>query len=96
MKEHEKFIAFCMMGGALMLIVLMLRVWPLSPNSPTLQILNLIVGAFIGGFGASVQKLLQADTVKVSNAPDEPVPTQPVTDADAQPVSDEELPPYAR
>ena len=100
MRDHEKFIAFMALLVCLMLVVIMLRLWPLpdnTANSGVLQILNLIVGALIGGFGAAVQTLLKA-TVTVDNKPNEPVPTapaEPVPVATSVAPSNEELPDYA-
>lgn len=99
LKEHEKFIAFVLLGLALMTLACMLYLRPLpdsTANSGVLQILNMIIGAFIGGFGAAVQKLFDAKTsVKVDNAPNEPIPTADVPPP-APAAPQEEVPEYAR
>jgi ABC-type uncharacterized transport system permease subunit len=87
LREHEKFIAFLALLISLMIMAVMLRLWPLADNnqnSAVLQILNLIVGGLLGGFGAAVQALLKAstDTVKVANAPSDPVPVAPTPDGE--------------
>lgn len=102
LKEHEKFIAFVLLGMALMTLAILLYVRPLpdsSANSGVLQILNMIIGAFIGAFGAAAGKLFDAK-VTVDNKASEPIPTTPV--APSAPVAGdvstpaEELPDYAR
>jgi hypothetical protein len=98
LKEHEKFIAFVLLGAALMALAVMLYIRPLNDNfnSGVLQILNMIIGAFIGAFGAAAGKLFDAKTsVVVDNPPSQPVPT---TDAPAaaSEAEQEELPEYAR
>jgi hypothetical protein len=87
LKDHEKFIAFVLLGAALMALAVMLYLRPLpasASNNGVLQILNMIIGAFIGAFGAAAQKLFDAKpptTVTVDNPPDKPVPVQePATD----------------
>lgn len=90
MKEHEKFFAFLLLGAALMTLAVMLYLRPLpdsQTNSGVLQILNMIIGAFIGAFGAAAGKLFDAK-VTVSNTSAEPIPTVPV-------APKEELPDYA-
>lgn len=81
LEKNQKFIAFILMGMALMTLAILLYVRPLTDstaNSGVLQILNMIIGAFIGAFGASVNALFRtSDTVKVDNKPSEPVPTAP-------------------
>ena len=83
-KEHEKFVAFVLLGMALLSLAMMLYIKPIpdsTANSGVLQILNMIIGAFIGGFGAAVQALFRAaDQVKVANTPNEPVPVEPTTE----------------
>jgi guanyl-specific ribonuclease Sa len=89
-----------MLGAALMALAIMLYLRPLqdsTANSGVLQILNMIVGALIGAFGAATQQLLKAsgDTVTVSNDPTEPVPvttTQPTAPV-APVLATGELPP---
>jgi hypothetical protein len=102
LKDHEKFIAFCLLGGALTAFGVLIYLHPLrdsSANSGVLQILNMIIGALIGGFGAAVSQLLKAstDSVTVANKPSEPIPTteSPAPLAAEEP-SVEELPDYAR
>lgn len=92
LKDHEKFVAFMALLVSLMVIVIVLRFWPVENNSVSTQILNLIVGGLLGGFGAAVNALLKAsaDTVKVDNKPSEPIPTAP------QATTAEEVPDYAR
>lgn len=97
LKDHEKFIAFVLLGAALMSLAVMLYVKPLSDsaaNSGVLQILNMIIGAFIGAFGAAAGKLFDAK-VQISNPPDQPVPVAE-TPKPAAASSSEELPDYAR
>jgi hypothetical protein len=102
LKEHEKFIAFVLLGAALMTLAVLLYIKPLpdsSANSGVLQILNMIIGAFIGAFGAAAGKLFDAKTaVTVDNPPTQPIPTAEAVapSAPSAPVSDEELPDYAR
>lgn len=99
LKEHEKFIAFVLLGAALMTLAVLLYVKPLpdsTANSGVLQILNMIIGAFIGAFGAAAGTLFNAK-VTVDNSPSQPIPV-----ADAEPPVapaaplDEEVPEYAR
>lgn len=96
-KDHEKFVAFLLLGAALMTLACMLYLKPLpatNNNAGVLQILNMIIGAFIGAFGASASKLFDAK-VTVDNPPSDPVPTQPVDEPVAPEASKEELPSYA-
>lgn len=100
MKEHEKFYAFCLLGLALFGLAVMLYFRPLADstaNSGVLQILNMIIGAFIGAFGSATAALFRSNTpatVTVDNKPSEPIPT---ADVPAQPEAPaEELPDYAR
>lgn len=97
-KDHEKFAAFLTLLISLMILATMLYIKPIpdsSSNSGVLQILNMIVGALIGGFGAAVQGLVKAgvDTVKVDNPPSEPIPT---TDQSAPIEATGELPEEAK
>lgn len=74
LKDHEKFFAFCLLGLALMAMAGMLYIRPLADstaNSGVLQILNMIIGALISGFGAATQALFRVkDTVMtVDTAP---------------------------
>ncbi len=92
-KENEKFIAFMFLGAALMTLAVMIYLHPLADstqNTGVLQILNMIIGAMIGAFGAAAGALLKAstDTVKVDQPANQPIPT---TD-----VLDKELPDYAQ
>lgn len=94
LKEHEKFISFVLLGTALMTLAVLLYVRPLpqnASNNGVLQILNMIIGAFIGAFGAAAQKLFDAkpDSVKVENPPSEPIPVAGV-------ATDGELPEEAK
>lgn len=96
LKEHEKFIAFVLLGCALMTLAVLLYIRPLqdsTANSGVLQILNMIIGAFIGAFGAAAGTLFNAK-VTVDNPPTDPIPTT-ATPAPA-PVATEELPDYAK
>ena len=112
MKDHEKFIAFVLLGLALTTFGMLIYLHPLidsNANSGVLQILNMIIGALITGFGAAVQQLLKAstDSVTVTNPPEKPVNVSepggaaavdtavPETPAAVEP-SNEELPDYAR
>lgn len=77
LKDHEKFIAFLLLGLALMTLAILLYVRPLpasASNNGVLQILNMIIGAFIGAFGAATSKLFDTKNVTVDNPPDKPVP----------------------
>ena len=84
MKEHEKFIAFVLLGLALMALAFMLYIRPIADsttNSGVLQMLNMIIGALIGAFGAATQALFRiSDKVTVNNPKTDPVPTEPVSD----------------
>ncbi len=100
-KEHEKFAAFVLLGVALMTLAVLLYVRPLpdsSANSGVLQILNMIIGAFIGAFGAAAGKLFDAK-VTVDNPPTDPIPVATprhlTGDATSKPPEDE-LPEYAQ
>jgi hypothetical protein len=80
LKKHEKFIAFLLIGAALMTLAIMIYVKPTPENSVAVQMLNMIIGAFIGAFGAATQVLLKVNTpgdnkVIVGNEADQPVPT---------------------
>lgn len=81
MKEHEKFIAFILLGAALLTLAITLYIRPIpdsTANSGVLQILNMIIGALISGFGAASQALFRAaDQTKIVNNPNEPVPVEP-------------------
>jgi hypothetical protein len=80
LKDHEKFIAFVLLGAALMTLAVMMYIKPLpdsTANSGVLQILNMIIGAFIGAFGAAAGKLFDTKTVTVDNPPNQPVPVAP-------------------
>lgn len=95
--KYEKFVAFCLLGAALMGLAVMLYIRPLpdsTANSGVLQILNMIIGAFISAFGAAAGKLFDAKlptTVTVGNTTTDPVPTASVSPeaAPAEPVSQE-------
>lgn len=67
MKDHEKFISFVLLGAALLVLACMLYINPIqdsTANSGVLQILNMIIGALISGFGAATQALFRSkDTV---------------------------------
>jgi hypothetical protein len=81
----EKFVAFVLLGFALMALAVMLYIRPIpasASNNGVLQILNMIIGAFIGAFGAAAQKLFDAkpDKVTVDNPPSQPVPVEPASD----------------
>jgi Ca2+/Na+ antiporter len=73
LEKNQKFIAFVLMGLALMTLAVLLYVRPIpdsSANSGVLQILNMIIGAFIGAFGSSVNALFRTtDSVKVAAKP---------------------------
>jgi hypothetical protein len=79
LKDNQKFIAFTMLATGLMVLAVLIYLHPLSDstaNSGVLQILNMIIGAFIGAFGAAANSLFRtADKVTVDNAPSDPVPT---------------------
>jgi hypothetical protein len=79
MKEHEKFFAFVLLGAALMTMAVILYIRPIpdsSANSGVLQILNMIIGALISGFGACTNALFRtSDSTKITNTASEPVPT---------------------
>ena len=85
MGKHEKFFAFVLLGAALMAMAFVLYLRPLADstaNSGVLQILNMIIGALISGFGAATQALFRVK----DTAPEEPVPvSEPVTPTPAQP-----------
>lgn len=84
LKDHEKFFAFLLLGGALVALAIMLYIKPIpdsTTNSGVLQILNMIIGALIGGFGSAVQALFRAsDKVTVDNSSTNPVPTETTDD----------------
>lgn len=88
-KEVEKFVAFCLLGAGLMSLAVLIYVRPLpdsTANSGVLQILNMIIGAFIGAFGAAAGKLFDAKvpaTVTVDNSKSDPVNTAPVAEPEA-------------
>jgi hypothetical protein len=96
LKDHEKFIAFVLLGLALMTMAIMLYIKPIADsntNSGVLQILNMIIGAIISAFGGAANALFRtSDQVKVTNTAAEPVPTDPT----ATDTPKEELPDYAR
>lgn len=87
MKDHEKFVAFALLGAALLTMAIMLYLRPIpdsTSNSGVLQILNMIIGALISGFGSAVQALFRAaDQTKITNSPSEPVPVAPERTNDA-------------
>lgn len=80
LKDHEKFWAFILLGAALTGFGILIYLHPLADsntNSGVLQILNMIIGALIGAFGAAVSTLLKSnnDKVTIDNPPSQPVPT---------------------
>jgi len=83
-KNNEKFIAFILLGFALMTLAVLLYIRPIpdsSNNSGVLQILNMIIGAFIGAFGAAANALFRtSDSVKVTNPASDPVQTADTKD----------------
>ena len=92
MKDHEKFFAFVLLGTALMTMAFMLYLRPLADstaNSGVLQILNMIIGALISGFGSATQALFRSNTpatVTVDNPPEAPVNvSEPAIPAPNQP-----------
>lgn len=86
MKDHEKFIAFILLGLALMVLASMLYLRPLADstaNSGVLQILNMIIGALISAFGAATQALFRTkDTVQIAQPPENPVPVAETPNAE--------------
>lgn len=103
LKGIEKFLAFSLTGAALVAFGFLIYLHPLEDstrNSGVLQIINMIIGALIGGFGAAVGALLKSnsDTVTVDNTPANPVPTtdKPKEDEETPPAPAEELPSYAQ
>ena len=111
LRDHEKFIAFCLLGGALVGLSVMVYLKPPSPaiieNGAALAMLNTIVGALTLAFGGSANslfKITSAERQEIGQATaDElrktPVETKVVNTED-QPVPTttgaEELPDYAR
>jgi ABC-type xylose transport system permease subunit len=66
LQDHEKFFAFVLLGGALVALATLIYLHPLqdsTANSGVLQILNMIVGALIGGFGGAVNALFRTKDV---------------------------------
>jgi hypothetical protein len=62
LKEHEKFVAFVLLGCALMTLAILLYIRPLSDttaNGGVLQILNSIIGAMTLAFGGATQALFK-------------------------------------
>jgi len=80
LKEHEKFIAFCLLGFSLVGLAVLIYLHPLADsaqNAGTLQIINMIVGALIGAFGGAASKFFDTKTnVTVDNTKSNPVPTE--------------------
>lgn len=96
-KEHEKFIAFVLLATALMALAVMIYVKPLpdsTANSGVLQILNMIIGAFIGAFGGAANKLFDAkvpNSVTIDNSPSTPVPVAEVPDTTGELPENEKI-----
>lgn len=90
-KDHEKFLVFMTLTVILSAFGFMIYLRPLADsntNSGVLQMLNMIIGALIGAFGAAVAQLLKASTDKVTvdnttenpvNTTEQPAPTTPAT-----------------
>lgn len=109
-RDHEKFIAFCLLGGALVGLAAMVYLKPPAPataeNDAALAILNTIVGALTLAFGGSANalfKITSAERKEIGEATavelrKEPIKTE-VTNTEDKPVptaSTDELPEYAR
>lgn len=80
MKDHEKFIAFCLLGAALVGITIMAYVNPLNDaNTNSIQIINTIVGALTLAFGGAANALFRIrdnESVEITNRPNNPVPVE--------------------
>jgi hypothetical protein len=95
LKEHEKFIAFSLLGLGLIGLAVMAYVAPMrSVDTSSIQIINTIVGALTLAFGGAANALFRiSDSVKVDNPPEAPVHTDNVN---ADSSADGEVPDYAR
>lgn len=111
MRDHEKFIAFCLLGGALVGLSCMVYLKPPSPaiteNGAAFAMLNTIIGALVLAFGGAANALFkitsaerkeigEATALELRKGP--PMQTEVVNTEDkpVPTVSEEELPPYAR
>lgn len=110
LKDHEKFIAFVLLGSALVTVALTVYLRPLPDsvsNGASLAILNTIVGALTLAFGGSANSLFKisgsekAEIAQATATAMQPVqaeivnqPSDPVPTTSAAPA--EELPDYAR
>lgn len=81
LQDHEKFIAFILLGAGLLGLATLIYLHPLpdsAQNSGVLQILNMIIGALIGAFGGAANALFRTnDKVIVDNPQNKPVPVEP-------------------
>lgn len=91
-KEHEKFISFCLLGGALVGLVVFMLLHPLpKDDTSTQQAVVAVIGALTLAFGGAANALFRiSDQVTVSNTPKEPIPVEPTQTA-AEPNSTGEL-----
>lgn len=98
MKEHEKFIAFCLLGAALVAVAFMAYFKPIPDiQTGSAQIINTIVGALTLAFGGAANALFRiSDTVTVANKDSNPVPTTDTPEPAVEETPTEELPDYAR
>lgn len=112
LRDHEKFIAFCLLGFALVALAVMVYLKPPSPaiteSGGAFAMLNTIIGALVLAFGGASNalfKITSAERKEIGEATADElrkgpaVPTE-VTNAADNPVpttaASEELPDYAR
>lgn len=78
LKEHEKFVAFCLLGASLVGLAMMAYLHPFDrTDTASIGMLNSIIGALTLAFGGAANALFRvSDKVTVDNLPNEPVPTK--------------------
>jgi hypothetical protein len=77
LKDHEKFIAFCLLGASLVGLAIMAYFRPFDrTDTASIGMLNSIIGALTLAFGGAANALFRTgDKVTVDNQPNDPVPT---------------------
>ena len=102
LEKHEKFIAFCLLGGSLVGIVGMIYLKPpssaITDNGAAMAIINSIVGALtlaFGGAAGALFKISSSDKKEIGEATATAMSAGPpletkVVNTEAQPVQVEE------
>lgn len=101
-KEHEKFWAFMMLGGSVLLLALLAYFYPPEDGSGAQRIIDAAVGGLLLALGSAANALFRikeqseldsVQNVRVSQPAADPVPVTPTS----EPAADADvLPPEAR